>query len=1675
MDALPLREPPSHEAVRVPPETLARIEVAYEHGRYLDAWALARPVGPLGAWRGADALVLAGRLAQQLGDPRLCARLQLRAFREHPGSPAAWAWGMRTVSWRLGPLAALETARRRPPPRETAEVLAFRAEVAVELRDFDEAERLLARARAVAPADPWIPVLGALALQEADAYEEALAHLDRAFDARPWYRPALDARADLLILLGRDDEALALLEEGMRRLQAPSVATELVGLQIEHGRYEAAEATLDRLEELTPLRDRHRSAWLDARRSDTAYHRGDLARAASLARRAGASGIAFYERLAERLDARVPPGRVLLPVPWIRQHRLTCAPATMTALVRHFGGDARHLEVAEAICYDGTPDHAQRRWADRQGLVARELTVTWESATALLDRGVPFALTTVDPGSAHMQAVIGYDRARRTLLLRDPYFRYLGELVGDTGLADYAACGPKGLVLLPAAEAGRLDGLDLPETGLHDAYHRVQAALVAHDRAGAASAAAELRAAAPGHRLALQADRSIASYDADEPARLRATEALLALFPDDVNLRLSKQASLADLGRRDERIAWLRAECARAGHPLLRLALAEVLRADARAQPEALRIARAAARGRNAGAYHTLGHVLWDRGERDSALLAYRAAACLERTDERFAESYFLAARLAGRAEEAIAFLRDRFERQGRKAAWPAFTLYDALDLLDRRREAHEVLERAIAWRPADGPLLLFAARARAAASDTAAAEALLARAGAAARPDDVKRSVAQIAETRGDLVAAAAAWRELAELEPFNLDAVRATARLLEATRGAAEAVAFLRARVDRHPHHHGLCRLLAEWLATGEPDAREAAIRRILEANPSDAWAWRELALALSAARRTDEALAAVARAGEIDPFSATFHSVRGFVLEDAGRIDEAKAALAEALRTSVDEEWALRELLRISTDAEERERHLAFVHAEIVRQVLSGDALLGYQRAAAGVLDPERLAAELRAAWEARPDLWHAWVALARQLGVAGRPAEAVALLARGAERFELLPRIWLELADAHRAAGDRGAQRKALERAVTLAPGWPDAVVRLAELLHVDREFERERAMLAHAVRRAPTHAVLRGWLADASWEAGEREAAVAELERALALDPTYGWAWERLSTFSRELGRPDAALAAAERIAAERAHDAHAWVLAARARPGIAGRLEAVDRALALSPLLAAAHELRVDVLADAGRTDEALAAARAPILAGHVPRALRLKAARVQAERGDRAGARVAVEELLGAEPDYADAWAQLAQWHEDAGRHEDAVAAARRLVRLAPSEAVPHAYLARALLGAGDRDGGKAELRRAMALDPGYGWAASRLVDAELEDRDPDAAAAVLPVIERHAPDDAPLVRLRIAAARNDRAATLAGLDALARAGEGEGERLDAAARALSDAGWAEALDARLDALLVDASASRAAGALFASRAQAARWPRSRRRRLREALQAAPPAPAALGAAEARLDQLAAPARRIALRLFVRRHRAALAADADTWGSVGYALSTAREHRRAVAWLAGWRARAGLRPWMLLNLANSLRDLGRAAEAAEVGRAALALPPDHTTPMHEVMLAMDAALAGDALAAGRLGREHRALGPHYRFLVELVEALASSEAGGDRRAAFRSALRHVRAADAAMPDRSGAPWLGRARRGALRRIARRRAGSAALAPVFAIVARAAVWLLPGRTPAASS
>jgi predicted Zn-dependent protease len=139
------------------------------------------------------------------------------------------------------------------------------------------------------------------------------------------------------------------------------------------------------------------------------------------------------------------------------------------------------------------------------------------------------------------------------------------------------------MAMVPAESAALLDGIDLPEAELYDIHHQVLLALDRHDRDTAIAARRQLDELAPGHRITIQARRAIAFYDANSHEQLAAVDELLKLFPDNVNLQLSRLQTMRTLSRREDRLAVLREACAKKkSEPLLWQEFAGELAQDAR-------------------------------------------------------------------------------------------------------------------------------------------------------------------------------------------------------------------------------------------------------------------------------------------------------------------------------------------------------------------------------------------------------------------------------------------------------------------------------------------------------------------------------------------------------------------------------------------------------------------------------------------------------------------------------------------------------------------------------------------------------------------------------------------------------------------------------------------------------------------------------------------------------------------------------------------------------------------------------------------------------------------------------------------------------------------------------------------------------------------------------------
>jgi tetratricopeptide (TPR) repeat protein len=1324
----------------------------YDRSLYLELYRRFLAISPLREWTSASDGVLRARLAHQLGAPRLSGWMLRRLRQQFPDHPEVrYSYTYVTLA-RSGPYKSWRKLMAAPDigPDADDDIRgswhALIGQVAAALRDFETAESWFRKAEAISPGNPWIQVCWSYLYEQEDRYDEALAAAQRSLEARPHYRAGVQAAGHLLSLLGRDAEAIELYQRALEVTESAPVAAQLFGLQIELRDWPAAQQSLDRYIELSPLMEKRVLQWVAAQRSELAYHRGEIAEAIEQAKLADTP---YFKAIAENLERAGddPSGEALLPVPFVRQHHVTCAPATLAAISRYWSMPADHVQVADEICYNGTTNHAEREWAQTHGWAVREFSVTEESAQQLIDRGVPFTVVTVEPGNAHLQAIIGYDRRRRTLEVRDPYFRNSGETLADKFIERYKAFGPRGMALVPAELSEKLADLDLPDAPLWDLLHEIDGALIKHRRDEAQEAYRQLLAQAPNHRLTHDARRRLAIYDFNPAEQLAAIEDLLKEFPDDDRLMWERLALMRFQTSQEERLKLLEERCQKPeSHPIFWRQYAQELQQDARRHAEVEQLLIRAIRRwpSDPTNYCNLAHVRWDQRRFEEALELYRFAVCLGDKDEQLVRSYFSAATWERQTDVALRLLQDRFERYGKKSSSPARTLAGALCLISREAEALEVLENAAKLRPDDGELLLYMADCYLTASheNIPRATELIEQARSCSPRPQWLRAAAQLASAAGDPHTALAQWREVAELQPLATDAHHAVARLMAETQGRRAGLDYMAETCGKMPHHHALHELWIELLR-GEPlEAREPVLRRVLAMAPDNAWVRRELADNLAMERKFDEAWEHTEIAGRLEPFHPSYPILRGKLFHLQGNIAEAKAELRKAIELSVDSEYAITELMSLCTTLAERREALLFVRDELVKQVTFGDGLLAFRIHAQGVLEGDELLAELQAALDARPDLWHAWSAVTLHLLLLERLDEALNTALAATERFPLQPRLWFDLSRVHRARLDFDAEQTALENALRVNPGWSVPLRAMCECLGRRRDFELARQFAERAVTHAPLDAINHVLLAEQLWRLEDREAAIARVRQALHVDPRSEMAWDYLKFWAMQMGQPEVAIDTARDLTVRRPGEARSWLILAKMLDGPQAadeRFAALDKALELNPHSIEAHDLRAESLANARRFREALEACSPAVFDGHQPAELGWRAAWIEAQRGDERAAIERMQKVVAEEPNYYNAWSQLAEWTKNQQDFAGYLRAAEQLVRISPQYDVTLGFLGEARQLTGDLAGAREAYARAFELSPTYEFAGNNLFDLQLADNDLAGAAETMAVLREH------------------------------------------------------------------------------------------------------------------------------------------------------------------------------------------------------------------------------------------------------------------------------------------------------------------------------------------------
>lgn len=680
----------------------------------------------------------------------------------------------------------------------------------------------------------------------------------------------------------------------------------------------------------------------------------------------------------------------------------------------------------------------------------------------------------------------------------------------------------------------------------------------------------------------------------------------------------------------------------------------------------------------------------------------------------------------------------------------------------------------------------------------------------------------------------------------------------------------------------------------------------------------------------------------------------------------------------------------LLDLAGDSRQAALELDLVAGEMERQGSRGPGLCAYADGARGWLDRKSCLERLGALRAREADLWQAWSAELQARMDAGELERAAELAGEAVVGFEMVPGAWLELALVQGRRGDRAAQVAAAERAVEISPRWLHGLRTLSEALEAAGEPKRAREVLERALAIDPLAAASHGYLAELRWNLGEKDAVRDDVRHALRLDPSYGWAWQKLVEWSSEAEAIELARALVERAPA--AIRPRLILAELDAAMPLDERVRLLDEAIRRAPENAAASDTKAVILAESGRWEEALAACRPPLWGDQPPVSLRGRAAWIRHQRGDGRAAWDDMVAAIASSPGYEWGVERLVEWAAAEGEKEY-LEVARRIVEAAPGYALAHTHLGEASRALGRPRKAEESFRRALELDPAQRLARLGMFDHHEGRGELDAARRYLDGLN----GDDPWVmarRIRLEAQSEDTGAADELFRRLLRT-EGAGSTpVEEAAGGYERADLGRHAQRVIADMMAEPDAPELAGwawwnGVAAHRSRGWRW-----RRIR----AMPPSEARAWCAARHVEEFGDGGQKVRFFLFLALNWKWIRAQTSLWGAAGYCLLVFGLASAARWWLSDFRERQGVLPWMLLNLVRAMMSLGQVRAAWTVCREAIALPPDQTAFLHQLISAVPRAVEGqldEATRAVALARP-AAQDPEARFLAGLAEAVTA-------------------------------------------------------------------------------
>lgn len=1138
---------------------LSKIEAYLDSGKSLTALEQAEKMwGRIDSWLifpknnvlNIEQILIAARLYSQLGNERRSDSIILRSWRKNKQHPKLVFKVLFYMLQTKGPIFASEfyQVNKEILAKDhslTADVYGFLSIVQRLFKNFTKSDGLLSQALALDSSlkQPWLNSLQVYLLldQEKNELAEDLAHNNfKTFPVLPCFR----AYIQVLQKNKGVGAALKLFNEHVEKFESSAIWLEYAYLLADSHRWEECEKIINSYESLVIEKSKVEVESVNALKAQISIDKNDLSTAIEILEK---SKRPYWKIVLENLkkaDTKVAP--IILNVPFLRQEHLTCAPTSLAAIAQYWNKNHQSKDIAEQICFNGTPTTLERKWLRDNDFEFKEFDLTFELAVQLIDSNIPFTLTTVDGMNSHLQVVIGYNAQMGTLYIMDPSYSSMQEILAKETIEQQIFYGGNCFAIVPIEQSKLLSKFNFKEHELYGLYDKLQIAIDSNNSQQITSNITALEQNSCEHKITLRAKREVANWSNETHKLLELNNQISEKFPRLIVIERSKFYCLKRLGSRKAALDSLIKEVNEWPQlDLLILLFDEVY--DTHDEDgfvlkllNKLKLIGAY----NAQAHWSIANYYWSHQQFAIAQEHYLIAHCLDDTASLFIESYFKASRFLKNEDASLSFLKLRYEKYQLNSVIPAISIFRAYTILDQEHKGFEYLYKALKQHPEDIELINFLACELIRYNLLEQLDKLSVVMKKMLSEDDYLDILASKNLRQGNNEEALEHYKRVFEKSPLNYSNAQSYFDLLSKNDEKQLLDNILNELLELNPNNTLILDYISYWHS--KDGERESALEQLVKLTPEDTEVIRRFVYMLNKGGKQEQGLEVAQQlvASFVGDVSNIACLANAYLVSQ--QQEQAITTARKALTLSIDNELAFDTLLDACESDDSTMDALTFVFEQLSKQVTLGEVTWNYWFAAKTLQSVEQLQLFVDFLIEKKSHLWYSYSISAMFYTHINQLDKAEFILLEGIEKFPFTPRLHYDLGTVYESSLQVDKAINAFYSALEQNPAWAIVAKELSELLEKNNRTLDAKKLIEKSIKHTNDDYSLYGFLADIEIRLDQPESAMKSLTQAVILEHNYPWAWGQLIALSEQLGNTEYANELAKKLTDEKPHSALAW-------------------------------------------------------------------------------------------------------------------------------------------------------------------------------------------------------------------------------------------------------------------------------------------------------------------------------------------------------------------------------------------------------------------------------------------------------------------------------------------------------------------------------------------------